>query len=190
MHEQGSLPRARRRDGLLEETVGEELLLYDQESHTAHCLSPIAARVWRHCDGERDIAELSQLAGASESLVAGALHELREKDLFVAEPKLMQSTNPGVSRREVIVRLGRAGAGAAAATMIVSATAAMPAMAASGETTTCCQCFNVGNNRCGCILNLTDTECQTYCESGAVNCNGTSATKALTGTVCEGTACM
>jgi hypothetical protein len=41
MHEYGSLPRARR-DGLLEETVGEELLLYDQESHTAHCLSPNA----------------------------------------------------------------------------------------------------------------------------------------------------
>jgi hypothetical protein len=146
--------------------------------------------VWRHCDGERDIAELAQLVGASESLVAGALHELREKDLFVAEPKLMQSTISGVSRREAIVRLGRVGAGAAAATMIVSATAAMPAMASSEETTTCCQCYNVSNNRCGCILNLTDEECQTYCESGAVNCSGVAATKALISTVCEGTACM
>ena len=54
MREHGSLPRARK-EGLLEEAVGEELLLYDQDSHTAHCLSPIAACVWRHCDGERDV---------------------------------------------------------------------------------------------------------------------------------------
>jgi hypothetical protein len=83
MHEHGSLPRARQ-DGLLEEAVGEELLLYDQESHTAHCLSPVAACVWRHCNGERDLAELAQLAGTSENLVADALRELREKDLLDA----------------------------------------------------------------------------------------------------------
>src|SRR5579863_295005 len=112
MYEHGSLPRARR-DGLLEEPVGEELLLYDQESHTAHCLSPIAACVWRHCDGERDVAELGRLAGASEGLVAGALYELREKDLLVAEPELMQSTVSGESRREAIVRVARYGAAAA-----------------------------------------------------------------------------
>jgi hypothetical protein len=39
MHEYGSLPRARQ-DGLLEEAVGEELLLYDRNSHTAHLLEP------------------------------------------------------------------------------------------------------------------------------------------------------
>ena len=128
MHEHGSLPRARQ-DGLLEEKLGEELLLYDRESHTAHCLSPIAACVWRHCDGERDVTELAELAGASENLVADALHELREKDLLAAEPELMQSTVPGISRREAIVRVARVGATAAAAPLIVSATAATPAMA-------------------------------------------------------------
>jgi hypothetical protein len=150
MHEHGSLPRARQ-DGLLEETVGEELLLYDQESHTAHCLSPIAANVWRHCDGEHDIAELTRLAGASEGLVAGALHELREKDLLDAEPELVQSTIPGESRREAIVRVGRVGAGAAAATMIVSATAATPAMASSGEGGACMSEPNGGGTCCVCV---------------------------------------
>jgi hypothetical protein len=93
MHQDRSPPRARR-DGLVEETVGEELLLYDQESHTAHCLNQIAARVWRHCDGEPALIGLAQLVGVSEDLVAGALHELREKDLLVAEPALVQSIFP------------------------------------------------------------------------------------------------
>ena len=132
MYEYGSLPRARQ-DGLLDETVGEELLLYDQNRHIAHCLSPIAASVWRHCDGERDVSELAILVGASESLVAGALYEMREKDLLDAEPELMQSAGPGESRREAIVRVARYGAAAAASSMIVSATAATPAMASSGE---------------------------------------------------------
>ncbi len=136
MSQYGSLPRARR-GGLLEETLGEELLLYDQDSHTAHCLSPIAACVWRHCDGEREVTELAELAGASKNLVAEALHELREKELLVAEPRLMQSIVPGVSRREAIVRVGRYGAAAAAAPLVVSAVAATPAMASSGENINC-----------------------------------------------------
>jgi hypothetical protein len=170
MHEKGSLPRARQ-DGLLEEAVGEELLLYDQESHTAHCLNPIAACVWRHCDGERNATELAELAGASEDLVSDALHELREKDLLAAEPQLMQSTIPGESRREAIVRVGRVGAGAAAATMIVSATAATPAMASSGETPTCCQCYKFGTTtRCACTGWITRRACESFCVSPS-GCN-------------------
>jgi hypothetical protein len=141
MHPHGSLPRARK-DGLLEETVGEELLLYDQDNHTAHCLSPIAAGVWRHCAGERDVTKLAERTGASESLVADALNELREKDLLDPEPTL-QSTIPGISRREAIVRVARVGA-AAAAPLIVSATAATPAMASSALTASC----TPANNTC------------------------------------------
>jgi hypothetical protein len=172
MHEHGSLPRARQ-DGLLEETVGEELLLYDQESHTAHCLSPIAACVWRHCDGEHDATELAELAGVSESPVADALHELREKDLLVAEPQLMQSTIPGESRREAIGRVARYSAAAAAGSMIVSATASTPAMASSlgnencesvtGSTSSCCKCANgtCATNTPG----VSKSTCEKGCES-------------------------
>lgn len=149
MHQDGSLPRARR-DGLLEETLDEEILLYDQHSHTAHCLSPIAACVWRHCDGLHDLAELAELAGVGESLVGNALLELREKDLLDAEPQVMQSAVPGISRREAIGRAVRYGAAAAGASLIVSATAATPAMAESFscvdtglEEDSCCRCVNL-----------------------------------------------
>jgi hypothetical protein len=153
MYEQGSLPRARQ-DALLEETVGDELLLYDQNSHTAHCLSPIAACVWRHCDGEHDIAELALLAGVSEGLVTGTLHELREKDLLDTEPGLMLSTVPGESRREAIIRAARYGTAAAAGSMIVSATAATPAMASSGEKEEvgCCECIAANKKGCLCVV--------------------------------------
>jgi hypothetical protein len=174
MYGHGSLPRARQ-DGLLEEMVGEELLLYDQSSHTAHCLSPIAACVWRHCDGERDVTELAELAGVSESLAADALHELREKDLLDAKPRLMGSPLPGESRREAIGRVARYGAAAAAGSMIVSATAATPAMASSGEelggcplgtcvgpreNQICCCCEN------GCIT-ISRGDCATQCPAAS-----------------------
>jgi hypothetical protein len=168
MHEYGSLPRARR-DGLLEETVGDELLLYDQDSHTAHCLSPIAACVWRHCDGERDVTELALLAGTNENVVADALHELREKDLLDAEPGLMQDIVPGESRREVIGRVARYGAAAASASMIVSAAAATPAMASSGETPACETDGGEGKTCCICMNNscitstMSSSDCTTYC---------------------------
>jgi hypothetical protein len=166
MHEHGSLPRARK-DGLLIETVGEELLLYDRDSHTAHCLTPIAACVWRHCDGAHDMSELAELAGTNANVVADALHELREQDLLVPAPALMQGTIPGVSRREAIARVARVGAAAAAAPLIVSATAATPAMASSGEgkacrTSTiglmCCKCRNFE-----CTNATSMAACTTFC---------------------------
>jgi hypothetical protein len=166
MHQHGSLPRARQ-DGLLEEALGEELLLYDQNNHTAHCLSPIAACVWRNCDGERDVTELAELAGVSEGLVADALHELRQKDLLDAEPAFIQSTVPGISRREVIGRIARVGAAAAGASLIVSATAATPAMASSGEIPGCEP--NNGTNCCTCedecfTGTLDAEECEDVCK--------------------------
>jgi hypothetical protein len=172
MHEHGSLPRARR-DDLLEETVGEELLLYDQNSHTAHCLSPIAVCVWRHCDGEHNVTELAELAGVSESLVVDALRELREKDLLDAEPQLPHSAIPGISRREAIGRVAGYGAAAAAVPLVVSATAATPAMASSGEGTMCCQCYkNLGTEVCACANGFaTNPACFKYCtEGGPIGC--------------------
>jgi hypothetical protein len=136
VHEHKWLPRARK-DGLLVDAVGDELLIYDQDRHIGHCLSPVAARVWRYCDGEREVSELAELAGASEDLVLGALHELRKKDLLVAEFQSTQGAVPGVSRREVIGQGVRYGAAAAAVPLIVSATAATPAMASSGEEDKC-----------------------------------------------------
>jgi hypothetical protein len=192
MHEHGSLPRARK-DDLLEETVGEELLLYDRNSHTAHCLSPIAAGIWRHCDGERDVTKLAELTGASESLVADALHELREKDLLDAEPQLMQSTVSGISRREAIGRVARYGAAAAAGSMIVSATAATPAMASSTSFSadcvkgfgSCCLCADGEHGYNGLANEVTCAEKQFCGKYGGVKKEGFKETAFCVGNGCD-----
>jgi hypothetical protein len=171
MHQHGPLPRARQ-DDLLVEAVGEELLLYDQNRHVAHCLSPTAGCVWLHCDGERDVTELAVLAEASEDLVADALHELRERDLLHPESQLTQSALPGESRREAISRITRVGAAATSVPLIVSATAATPAMAGSMEliscsksaTETCCICETAaGGEACS---DDTEEDCKKVCSEG------------------------
>ncbi|HEV3045753.1 MAG TPA: hypothetical protein VGY13_00190 [Solirubrobacteraceae bacterium] len=189
MYEYGSLPRARQ-DGLLEETVGEELLLYDRDSHTAHCLSPIAACVWRHCDGEHDLTGLAQLVGASESLVADALNQLREKDLLVTEPRVIQSAISSESRREAIVRVARYGAAATAGSMIVSATAATPAMASS-PVMVCCQCTNTGGIPCACesFVSKSEAENVAQCNQICLN-NAPFECRELEGAFLKGAKCV
>lgn len=187
MNEHGSLPRARQ-DDLLVDGVGDELVIYDQNTHTAHCLSPLAANVWRHCDGERDVTRLAELAGVSESVVANALYELREKGLLDTEPALTQDTVPGESRREAIVRVGRYGAAATGASMIVSAAAATPAMASSGENLQCCQCYKNETEICACRNGFANNvACNKWCQEEPVGCTSGElvGTKCGLGNKCE-----
>jgi hypothetical protein len=153
-------------------------------------LSPIAACVWRHCDGEHDLTGLAELVGVSESLVADALHELREKDLLVVEPQLMQSAVAGESRREAIGRAARYGAAAAAGSMIVSATAATLAMASSKEEIECCQCFIRTNEKCNCTHAENQAHCEQVCKEVA-NTKGEACTsgKVMAKTTCNPPEC-
>jgi hypothetical protein len=142
--------------------------------------------------GEHDLAELAMLAGVSESLVAGALHELREKDLLDAEPELTLSAALGESRREVIVQVARYGAAAAGASMIVSATAATPSMASSGELPACCQRAEPSsdNKKSDCTTCVTPKKCEEYCEKSTKCGRGTSTEGFCTGTKCVNTTCV
>jgi len=125
------------------------------------------------------MAELAVLAGVSEELVASVLYELREKDLFATEPELMQGMGPGESRREVIVRVARYGAAAAAGSMIVSATAATPAMASEStelaglceklDGAWCCTCEGGGKLGCEKVTTGAKQACQEACETKGMN---------------------
>ena len=74
MKDYGSLPRARQ-DGLLEEAAGEELLLYDQESHTAHCLSPVAMPPDARRDRTQAMSDVALLIVEEKLLADGLLDE-------------------------------------------------------------------------------------------------------------------
>jgi hypothetical protein len=126
-----------RKQALLTQDVGNELVIYDERDHRAHRLSSTAAIVWRLADGTRGVPELAvslrestratdedtattidQTSG--EKLVRLALKELDRTGLL--ERRLPNLGEP-LSRREWI------GAAAALLPVITSILAPTPAMA-------------------------------------------------------------
>jgi hypothetical protein len=125
-----SNPCARSEDLIVEE-LGEELLVYDMKSDRGHCLSPMAARVWRRCDGRTSAKDMSAELDLDPDAVGRALDELTACKLLQPTPELsvVAVSGAGATRREVATRLVKAGAVAAAAPLIVSVAAPTPAQA-------------------------------------------------------------
>jgi hypothetical protein len=97
-----------RRAGLLIRELPDELLVYDQESHRAHCLNRTAAAVFLHADGTRTTAEIARLLGdeaSGEPIVAEALDRLAEAGLVEVGPPESALTRRDIVRR---VSLGAA----------------------------------------------------------------------------------
>lgn len=101
-------PRRRERAIKVEEFEG-ELLVYDLESHKAHCLNGIAVSIWRLCDGRRSVPEIAaqiardQEAEPNQDLIWHALAEFETAGLMVAGPRGLP-IDP--SRRQALGRLG------------------------------------------------------------------------------------
>ena len=103
-----SFPRARSR-GLLVEELDGETLVYDLDSHEAHCLNRAAALVWDRSDGATSVEALADLlpkAGlpSDVDLVWLTLDRLDRAGLLLEpdppEPRKM------VTRREVLRTIG------------------------------------------------------------------------------------
>jgi hypothetical protein len=137
----GRKPLARS-DELVVEELDDELLVYDQKTDRAHCLSSEAARVWRRCDGQTRIDVLSAELHLDSHTVDRALDELAACELL----ETAAETAGGSTRRELTVKVVRASAAAAAAPLIISVAAPTPAMAA---TPAFCATFSSGNCGCG-----------------------------------------
>jgi hypothetical protein len=109
-------PKARERD-LVVESVDQELLVYDLERDRGHCLNDTAALVFEHCDGTRTAAELAAHLSAEtgreidEEVVERALARLGDEGLL-EEPVRAPANGRDWSRRQVLVRVGVAGAAA------------------------------------------------------------------------------
>jgi len=131
-------PLARSEDLIIEE-IGDEVIVYDSNADTAHCLSPDAASVWRRCDGRTPIDGLAAQIGLSAERVETALDEL-ERCALLEEPRAAT----GHTRRDLSLKLAKVTAAAAAAPLIISVAAPTPAQAA---TRAFCAQFSSGN--CG-----------------------------------------
>jgi hypothetical protein len=133
-------PLARSEDLIVEE-LGDEVLVYDSNSDTAHCLSPDAARVWGLCDGGTSIESLTAQVSLTAERVENALVELERCELLEARPTL---TGDGHTRRELGLKVAQVGAAAAAVPLIVSVAAPTPAMAVTPAF-----CFERSSGNCG-----------------------------------------
>lgn len=126
-------PRARA-EGLVVRELPDEVLVYDLDTHKAVCLNRTAAQVWRLCDGRRAAADirksLEKSAGGPvpEELVWLALEQLGRDNLLDARPPRPPAL-AGISRRELIRRVGLAAAVALPA--VASIVAPTPAQASS-----------------------------------------------------------
>ncbi len=138
-----------RTNNLLITQVGEEVIVYDQERDTAHCLNAMAARVWHYCDGQNTVEDIAKLL--SEDLEVSAdedvdwrglvwltLEELQRFYLiqeYLSQPisSQVQSTDSSrVSRRKMIKTATLVGGFAVGSMfpLVKSIVAPSPAMAA------------------------------------------------------------
>ena len=98
-----------RESGLVIQETGEEVLIYDLNSNKAHCLNRTAAFVWKSCNGKNDIENITGLVAkefsqpVEEDLIWLALDQLSKESLLEAPVK---SKVDGISRRDVIKRIG------------------------------------------------------------------------------------
>lgn len=117
-------PRARQASLVVKE-VEDETLVYDLETDKAHCLNSTAARVWKSCDGQTTVTEIAaQLSSpgrsaVDESVVWLALDQLEKFKLLDAAPAKPDFLS-GLTRRQMVARLGIAAVALPAIVSIVS----------------------------------------------------------------------
>jgi hypothetical protein len=117
-----------RTEGLVAERFDEELVIYDQLSHTGHSLPSDAASVWEHCDGRHSSAQLARQLGLAHDVVTRSLLELQTCGLL-DQPVPPRSRI--YSRREAAVRVAKIGVVAISAPLIYSVAIAPATAAAS-----------------------------------------------------------
>jgi hypothetical protein len=150
-----SKPLARSEDLVVEE-LGDELLVYDLTTDQAHALGPAAARVWRACDGKTDAVAFSVELGLDDETITRALDELRANRLLDEGTELA----PGISRRDLSVKVAKVGGAVAATPLIVSLAAPLPAAAQTVTPLQCAQDITMGcgtecmNRNCCCCCQM------------------------------------
>jgi hypothetical protein len=129
----GQFNPKRRREGLKTEEFQGEMLVYDLEGHTAHCLNGIAVSVWQYADGSLSAAEIAERIAADqgsavdETVVWRAIDELDRASLLETP---LSGAPADVTRRQTLMRLGWA----AAVPLVLSIAVPTPAYAQSALT--------------------------------------------------------
>lgn len=137
-------PIARNNGLVVQETSG-ETLVYDVNSNKAHCLNATAAFVWKACDGNNSVAEINNLlekefgTTVHEDLVWLAIDQLGKDNLLETA---LETKVSGLSRREVIKRVGIASVVALPIVASLVAPNSVLAVSCSGVVADCTGCPN------------------------------------------------
>ena len=163
-------PRAREEDLVIRE-LAEETLVYDLKRHKAHSLNPAAALVWRYCDGQTTVAEMTTRLQERDGIAADEEVVLLALDGLGRAHLLQERVHRGVeavrySRRELSSKFALTAGLTALLPVVTSIVAPTPAHAATnpcarftekatcqGQTPGCPnnkQCKFPGNGPCVC----------------------------------------
>lgn len=163
-------PLAKKEKIVIQE-LPDELLIYNLANDKAFCLNKTSAFVWKACDGTKDAQEISRLMSKSfnstvnEDVVWLALDQLAKDDLLEVQP---DNKFAGMSRREVIRRVGFASVIALPIVSSLIAPTAVSAVACTGTVTSCGNCNNgTPCSSCSPACGM-GTTCQ--CQNGACVC--------------------
>jgi hypothetical protein len=106
MRDQPSRFVPKHRQGIVRQ-VADEFIVYDEDTHTAHCLNSTAAQVWRLCDGKKTVAQITRAleqdlnSAVEEDLVWITLRKLAESGLLTNP----ESAEVSLSRRAFVGKL-------------------------------------------------------------------------------------
>jgi hypothetical protein len=106
-----TMPKSLRSDQLVVESLGTELMIYDQARNQAFCLNQMSAFVWQHCDGKSTINDIATKMAQTlekpvdESIVTFALQNL-SKDGLLETSNLTPFIPAMMSRRDLIRKIG------------------------------------------------------------------------------------
>jgi len=132
-----------RTESLIVKEVDGETLVYDLKSDKAHCLNHTAAQVWQNCDGHKSVSEIAQLLSADlgsnvkDEVVWLALDQLGKFKLLEETPA-RPSIFAGMTRRQMVARLGIAAIAIPSIVSIVSPTASAGASCIPQGSVFCC----------------------------------------------------
>lgn len=149
-----------RYDNIVLQEFAEEVLIYDLETNKAFCLNQTSAMVWHECNGNQSVAEISQSltrklkSNVTEEIVWLAISQFKSDGLLKNDNNF-NTPFDGLSRREVIKKIGFASI--VSLPMIASVTAPSAIQAQSDGA---CDCFSAAPNSHppGCFCS-TDSEC-------------------------------
>lgn len=167
-----NLPQARIKD-IVVQNLGNEMLVYDLKTNKLYNLNETSAKVFNACNGETSFAELKTKYKFTDNLIYLALDELKANELL---EDYKSNHFAGLSRREVIKKVGLASMIALPLISVMVAPTAAHAQSTSVCVTNSCAdggpTCNQGNGGCTtlglvCCFVLNSCNCTT-----AASCSG------------------